>query len=112
MSAAIGSLRRRVVLEVAADAPDGAGGVTRTWTALASLWATPAASGGSPGAPADSADRKAVNHRLRMRIRHRTPLPDATMRLVDGPRILAVVAAADPDGRGRWLDLTVEETAP
>ena len=36
---AFSRLRQRVTLEAAADAPDGAGGITRTWSPLATVHA-------------------------------------------------------------------------
>ena len=35
---AIGELRRRLVIELLQRAPDGAGGVTDTWSTLAEVW--------------------------------------------------------------------------
>ena len=61
-----GELRHRLVLEAPVETPDGAGGVTRSYAALATLWAkmTPVAARGDVVADDLAA---AVTHRIVIR---------------------------------------------
>lgn len=101
----VGALRHRFTLEAPIDSDDGAGGFTRHWSPVAALW----------GAlrPLSARERvagggleMAVSHIAR--IRHRTTI-DGTMRLALGGRCFAIHAITDPDERGQWLDLMLEE---
>jgi SPP1 family predicted phage head-tail adaptor len=99
-----GKLNRRLTLEAPAETPDGAGGVTRIYAAVATLWAAvePAAARGDVVADAAGAT---VTHRIL--IRHS---PDITTRhrLRDGARIYRIVALRELHGR-RFLDISAEE---
>ena len=107
----IASLRHRVTLQAPVDADDGAGGTTRSWADVATLWAAIAPAG--PGSTGErvAAGRIEAAARLRLTIRHRAGLSHA-MRFVAGPRVLAILGIADPDGRGRWLTCDCEEIVP
>lgn len=100
-----GSLNRRLALEEPLETPDGAGGVTRTYATIATLWAqvTPVSSRGD-----FEADRSggAVTHRIRIRTS-----PDITTRhrFRDGAIVYRIVSLRDPDGRGRFLEIEAEE---
>jgi SPP1 family predicted phage head-tail adaptor len=100
-----GELRDRLVLEQAVETPDGAGGVSRTYAAVATLWAAlvPVAARGEVDADSLAAD---VTHRVVLRFRS-----DVTTRhrLRAGARIFRIVALRDQDGRGRFLEIDAEE---
>jgi SPP1 family predicted phage head-tail adaptor len=100
-----GDLRDRIVLEQAVETPDGAGGATRTYATVATLWAAlvPIAARGEVDADSLAAN---VTHRIVMRFRS-----DMTTRhrLRAGPRIFRIVALRDQDGRGRFLEIDAEE---
>lgn len=100
-----GRLRRRLVLEAPADAPDGAGGVTRSYASVTSLWAevTPVSAAGEVVAADAGATR-----RYRMVVRAG---PDVTTRhrLRDGARVFRVVAVREADASRRFLAIEAEE---
>lgn len=100
-----GQLNRRLVLEAPVETPDGAGGVTRSYSAAATLWAqvTPV-----------SAQEEIAAARLGARITHRIRLRfmsgiDIRHRLRDGSRIYRIVSLHDTDGRNRFLQIEAEE---
>jgi SPP1 family predicted phage head-tail adaptor len=100
-----GLLNRRLVLEAPAESADGAGGVTRTFTTVATLWVsvTPV-----------SAAREIEAARLGARVTHRLHLrfsDDITTRhrFRDGSRIYRIVTLRDRDGRKRFLEVEAEE---
>lgn len=101
----IGALRHRLIIEAPIETPDGIGGVTRTWTALATLW------GEIEPLAADDvmlADKRIglvthkihVRHRLDVTVAHRFRL---------GSRIYAVRAVRDAEERGRFLECLCAE---
>ena len=95
-----GKFNRRLVLEAPVETADGAGGVTRSYAAVATLWAQviPVAARGEVAAGALGA---AVTHRIRLRTN-----PDITLRhrLRDGARIFRIVSMRERDKRFRDLD--------
>jgi SPP1 family predicted phage head-tail adaptor len=100
-----GELRERLVLEQAVDTADGAGGVTRGYAAVTTLWAAliPVAARGD--VVGDSlADT--ITHRVVIRLR-----TDVTTRhrLRAGSRVFRIVALRDQDGRGRFLEIDAQE---
>lgn len=100
-----GELNRRLTLEAPVETADGAGGVTRSYATVTTLWAAvrPASARGDVVAAATGAT---VTHRIVVRTRS-----DLTTRhrLRDGTRIFRIVALRDPDGSGRFLELAAEE---
>ncbi len=100
-----GLLNRRLVLEAPDESADGAGGVTRGFEAVATLWVsvTPV-----------SAARQIEAERLGARITHRLHLRysdniTTRHRFRDGERIYRIVALRDRDGRRRFLEIEAEE---
>lgn len=103
-----GLLRHRLVLEAPVESADGAGGLVRSYSAAATLWAevTPV-----------SAARALEAERLGARITHRIAIRfsvDITTRhrFRDGERIFQIVSLRDRDGRKRFLTIEAEEIAP
>jgi SPP1 family predicted phage head-tail adaptor len=100
-----GELRHRLVLEEPVEADDGAGGVTRSYQTLATIWAklTPVSARGEVDAVTLGAT---VTHRIVIRARG-----DVTTRhrLRDGARIYRIVAWRDADGSGRFTEIGAEE---
>lgn len=107
----IGRRRRRLVLEAPSETPDGAGGATRSYSAVATVWASVEAVETSAGGERWRADRPELATRLRVVMRWRADL-DGGKRLRDGARLFAIVSAADPDGRRRHSVCIVEEVTP
>ena len=101
----IGARRRRFVLELPQDTPDGFGGVVRSYAAGPQLWGAIEAVSGEERLQGDRPEL-AASHRVTLR--HRTGVTGA-MRLALGPRCFAIRSAADPDGRERALVCLVEE---
>ncbi len=99
-----GNLNRRLLLQAPVETDDGAGGVTRSYETVATLWAqvTPL------GARADVAAASlgaALNYRITIRARD-----DVTTRhrFVDGAHVYRVVAARLSADR-RFLAIEAEE---
>ena len=100
-----GRLRRVLTLEAMTAEPDGAGGFTQGWTALATLHAAlePVAAVRSLGA--DQA-LQAVTHTVTLRARQDVA---SGMRFVADGRAFAIETVHDPDETGRFLVCRVRE---
>jgi len=105
LSARIGALRRRVVLERPALADDGGGGAVETWEAVAEVWAMIEAQSGKETV---EADRLSGTRRVDVTIRYREDV-SANMRFRLGDRVLDIRAVLDEDGRRRFLKCNCEE---
>ncbi len=101
---AAGELNRRLTLQAPVETPDGAGGVTRSYQDIATVWAklAPSAARGDVLAAASGAT---ITHRIVMRLRS-----DVTTRhrLVAGTRLLRIVTVHE-DATGRFLVIQAEE---
>lgn len=100
-----GKLNRRLVLEAPVETDDGAGGVMRSFSAIATLWAsvTPV-----------SAQEEIEAARLGARVTHRIGIrfsSDITTRhrFRDGSAVYRIVSLRDRDGRKRFLDIAAEQ---
>jgi SPP1 family predicted phage head-tail adaptor len=100
-----GEFRSRLVLEQPVETPDGAGGVTRGYATVTTLWAAvkPVAARGEVVADAFSGS---VTHHILIR---RGPDVTTRHRLRDGARIFRIVALRDQDGTGRFLEIHAQE---
>ncbi len=98
-----GRLDRRLVLEAPVETPDGAGGVTRGYVGVATVWAevTPLSSRSDEVAGARGAT---VTHPVLLRA---GPAITARHRLRDGARLFTIVSIRTADAH--LLDLQVEE---
>jgi SPP1 family predicted phage head-tail adaptor len=98
-----GDLNRRLVLQAPSETDDGAGGVTRAYTAVASVWAQVL-----PQAMASDVAADSLGARLRYRvvIRRRD---DVTTRhqLLDGTIVYRLIAARVSADR-RFLEIDAE----
>jgi SPP1 family predicted phage head-tail adaptor len=101
----IGARRRRFVLEVPQDQPDGFGGVLTSYAAGPQLWGAIEPVGAAERIRAGR-EESVVTHRVCLRYRAGVT---AAMRLTSGLRRFAIRAAEDPDGRRRDLLCHVEE---
>jgi SPP1 family predicted phage head-tail adaptor len=103
---AIGAMSRRLTLEAPVETPDGAGGVTRSYAAIATLWASiePIAARGDVVAADAGAT---VTHRISIR---RSPDITIRHRFRDGPRMFRIVSMRERD-QGRFLEIHAEERA-
>ncbi|WP_300471143.1 phage head closure protein [Breoghania sp.] len=84
---------------------DGAGGSETSFEAAGSVWGAVMVRGMVERFTDDRFDG-VVTHRIRLR--HRADIAGG-WRLVQGLRVFRVLAASDPDNRGRWLDVLAEE---
>jgi SPP1 family predicted phage head-tail adaptor len=95
------------VLEAPVETADGAGGVTRNYASVATLWAAvrPVSARGEVDADKLGAT---VTHHIVLRFR-----TDVTTRhqLRDGTRTFRIVALRDQDGDGRFLEIEAQERA-
>jgi SPP1 family predicted phage head-tail adaptor len=104
----IGALRHRLVIEQPLDIDDGAGGATRSYAALATVFA---AIETLDAQPALMDNRPGARRSLRILVRWRADL-DCAHRLRLGPRLFFIRAIADADDRRRRLALLCEEETP
>lgn len=106
--AAIGQLRRRLVLEGPVATPDGIGGATQVFETKAAFWAQLEWLSGSEswrqGRPEQTGS-------YRVTLRWRGDV-DAGKRLRDGDRVFEIRTVADLDGSRRRLTCLVEEVTP
>jgi head-tail adaptor len=106
---AIGDLKVRLVLEAPIETDDGAGGVTRSYATVTTLWAsvTPATQGWTAGHADVVADAlgATVTHLIVIRAG-----PDVTTRhrFRNGDLVYVVVSFRDQDD-GRFLAINAEE---
>ena len=103
-------LTRKLALESPSSAPDGAGGLTVTWTELGTLWAeiVPRA-----GREVVSGDRETSVQRHRITVRG-APVgserrPQADQRFREGVRVFDILSVSEADPVGRYLVCDVEE---
>ena len=100
-----GSLNRRLTLEAPVESADGAGGVVRSFDAVATLWAevTPISA-----ARAIEAERSGARITHRIGIRFSGEIT-TRHRFRDGERVFRIVSLRDRDGRRRFLAIEAEE---
>jgi SPP1 family predicted phage head-tail adaptor len=99
-----GELNRRLTLEAPVETADGAGGVTRGFQKLTTLWASVVALSASADIAAASLGT-AITHRIVIRAGREVT---TRHRLRDGARIFRVVALRESTDR-RLLEIQAEE---
>lgn len=103
-------LNRQLVLETPTQVGDGAGGFTRGWTALGTLWANVTARTGREAAGvAASLSRVAYKIIVRAAPTGSEARPKANQRFRDGPRVFVILAVAEHDTDARYLMCTAQE---
>ena len=99
-----GDLNRRLLLQAPVDADDGAGGVSRSYQAVTTLWAQVV----PVSARADvAADSLGAALRTRIVIRWRDDVT-TRHRLQDGERIYRILSSRESADR-RFLEISAEE---
>ncbi|MFN3547631.1 MAG: phage head closure protein [Mesorhizobium sp.] len=100
-----GRLRLPLTLEAMTAVPDGAGGYSESWTALATLFAALEPVAASRRLGADQA-LPTMTHTVTLRAR-----PDLAsgMRFAGGGRVFLIETVHDPDETGRFLVCRVKE---
>jgi head-tail adaptor len=104
----IGQLRQRVVLSAPVETADEIGGVQRSFSAIATVFAALTVTGGVEE-PVD--ERKGQRLRFRLVLRWRADVT-AEWRASLGSRQFTILTAADPEGMRRFLSCDVEEITP
>ena len=101
----IGALRHRLVIESAVRVPDDGGGVSRTWSNIAEVWAAidPVKGRETVVAEAVTGSVSFVIH-----IRYRNDVVPA-MRFRLGTRVFEILAVFDASDRRRFLKCLVQE---
>ncbi len=105
MSVAIGDLRRRVTIVAASDAPDGAGGFVRSWSAVADVFARIKARRRREAVD-NGRQVGVVTHIITMRRRDDV---NGEVRLVADGVSYRVLAVEDADALRRFQDCWCEE---
>ena len=98
-----GDLNRRLVLEAPVESEDGAGGVTRLYDVVTTLWAQVV-----PLSASSELTAANLGGRVRYRIIVRSRADTTRHRFQDGARIFRVLAARQSVDR-RFLEIEVEE---
>jgi SPP1 family predicted phage head-tail adaptor len=101
----LGRLKRRLMLEQPSENADGAGGLTRSFVTVATLWANLEWLAGEERWRQDRPEQAGL---YRVTLRWRSGLT-AGMRFRDGTRIFEIRSAGDPDGARRSLVCLTEE---
>ena len=98
-----GQLKTRLMLQQPVETPDDQGGVVRTWTTFATVWAqvTPLAARNTIEADSDGATQ---NYLIVMRGNFSLTLAH---RLVDGARIYTIATIRERDDR-RFLEIDAQ----
>ena len=101
-----GRLKTRLVLEAPTESDDGQGGVTRSYTPAATVWAavTPVAARATGSAVQADADGATARYRIVLRSNLALTLQH---RLVDGARTYRIASIRDLDDR-RFIALDAE----
>jgi SPP1 family predicted phage head-tail adaptor len=101
-----GRLKTRLQVQSPVEADDGQGGVTRSYTTLATVWAAvmPLAARAPAGGVEADAEGAAAKYRIILRSNFSLTLQH---RLVDGARIYRISAIRDRDDR-RFIEIDAE----
>lgn len=104
----VASLRHRLVLEEPVDTPDGAGGFSREWREVDTLWVAMEHVAARTTSVADRTAHR-ITHRITLRYR-----ADVTSghRFRDGTRIFGIRSVYDPHATRRVLIAETEEMTP
>lgn len=101
-----GSLSKRVSIQQADRASDGAGGSMVPWSDVATVWASIEPVNGHESYIAQALHGK-ISHKMRMR--YRTGIAPS-MRALYGSRTFNILAALNDNEKGRYLLLFCEES--
>jgi len=103
-------LNRRLVLEMPARVPDGAGGFAESWMQLGVLWAdVQARTGREAAGVAAPVSRVAYKIIVRAAPALSQARPQPNQRFREGERFYRILAVAEDDVDGRYLMCTAQE---
>jgi head-tail adaptor len=106
-------LTRKLVLEAPQNVADGAGGFSRVWTALGTLWGEV-----TPGVGSETRGIEVVLAAVPYRITVRgaaigaSSRPKPEQRFRDGGRIFTILAVTERDPDGQYLTCFAREEVP
>jgi SPP1 family predicted phage head-tail adaptor len=104
MPVGAGALDTRITLQSVVDVADGQGGVTRTWTQAASVWAAEKfTSGGESSEAGGTPNRRQYEYTIRRRS------VSSAMRVLRGSRVMGIVGINDSREHPDVVVLTCEE---
>lgn len=98
-----GRLKTRLAVQQPIETDDGQGGVSRTWTTFATVWAQVVAVGSSASVEADAAG---ATQRYRITLRSQLSLT-TQHRFVEGTRIYRINGLRERDNR-RFVEIDAE----
>jgi SPP1 family predicted phage head-tail adaptor len=98
-----GQLKTRLVVQQPVEVADGQGGVLRTWTTFATVWAQVVPVGASASVEADAAG---ATQRYRIILRSQLSLT-TQHRFVEGARIYRITGLRERDDR-RFVEIDAE----
>jgi SPP1 family predicted phage head-tail adaptor len=98
-----GMLKTRLVIQAPAETPDDQGGIVRTYTTFATVWASVAPLGARADVQADAEGATAA-YRIILRNNFSLTLQH---RFSDGPRIYRIVTIRDRDDK-RFIEVDTE----
>ena len=106
-------LNRKLVLEVPAQVPDGAGGFTESWAARGTLWAQVTAGAGRETlGEAVQLSRTVLKIIVRATPYEAPSRPRPEHRFRDGSRVFRILSVAESDADARYLIChAIEEVA-
>ncbi len=103
-------LNRQLVLESPERVADGAGGYVQNWVPLGTLWARVISRSGREAAGAAAPlSRVAYKIIVRAAPSGSDARPKADQRFVEGERVYRILAVAEDDANGRYLQCTAQE---
>jgi SPP1 family predicted phage head-tail adaptor len=98
-----GQLKTRLAVQQPLEVADGQGGVSRTWTTFATVWAQVAPVGSSTSIEADAAG---ATQRYRITLRSQLSLT-TQHRFVEGARVYRIIGIRERDDR-RFVEIDAE----
>jgi head-tail adaptor len=107
------NLSRRLELEAPQSVADGAGGFSRIWITLGTLWGEVLPGTGREAA-GEEVSIASVNYRITVRGAPvgSTARPKPEQRLRDGTRIFIILAVSERDAEGLYLTCIAREELP
>jgi SPP1 family predicted phage head-tail adaptor len=100
-------LNKRITIEAPTKVPDGGGGFTNTFTAIATVWAAVWPTSANE-ITAANATTMVVSHRIRIRWRS---VMRSSWRIKFESRYFSIVGITSPNEAREWLDLLCKEAA-
>lgn len=103
-------LNRKLVLEMPARVPDGAGGFSESWMALGTLWAQVSArTGRETAGMAGPLSRISYKIIVRAAPSLSPARPTANQRFREGTRLFRILSVTEDDQDARFLTCTAQE---